>query len=170
MTPFATVNHTGDAVPDAVPRAILSPVVHDEPPPGAPGASPDSWADATEPPVATARATRAPKATRRAGMRPATDGTAGLQCMGRKVTSHASQVSASHAGNAPTRLRAAPPSRRPHDASTYSTKSSNPRRLIHLGCDFPPAAGLAFTSDAPAHPPPASSGAATRRTSYAVGG
>src|SRR5664280_95197 len=106
MTPFATVNHTGDAVPDAVPRAILSPVVHDEPPPGA---SPDSWADATEPPVATARATRAPKATRRAGMRPATEGTAGLQCMGRKVTSHASQVSASHAGNAPTRLRAAPP-------------------------------------------------------------
>src|SRR5664280_3277843 len=148
MTPLATVNHTGDAVPDAVPRAILSPVVHDEPPPGAPGASPDPWADATEPPVATGRATRAPKASRRAGMRPATDGTAGLQCMGRKVTSHARRSPRPTPGMPRLACVQHRRSRRPHDASTYSTKSSNPRRLIHLGCSgvtFPRVA-VAFTS------------------------
>src|SRR3954451_7906926 len=52
--PLATVNHTLDAEAGAVPIAVLSPVVHDEPPPGAPGASPAACAVFTATTVGTA--------------------------------------------------------------------------------------------------------------------
>src|SRR5438309_10831211 len=47
--PAAAVNHTLEAGPVAVPRAVLLPVVHDEPPPGAPGASPAACARVPQP-------------------------------------------------------------------------------------------------------------------------
>src|SRR5690348_16755359 len=47
MAPAAAVNHTLDAADAAVPRAILLPVVQEEPPPGAPGASPAAYAAGT---------------------------------------------------------------------------------------------------------------------------
>src|SRR5438067_6518068 len=48
--PLATVNQTLPVVPAAVPRASLSPVVHDDASPQQPGAAPDAatgWAPAT---------------------------------------------------------------------------------------------------------------------------
>src|SRR5438552_6174201 len=47
--PAAAVNHTLEAGPVAVPRAVLLPVVHEEPPPGAPGASPAACARVPQP-------------------------------------------------------------------------------------------------------------------------